>query len=53
MAQKNHEVGIVLECKNDTNIPVFLELWVLEVGMGLGKRGKDPGKSQKHSMITK
>ena len=32
----------VLERKNDTNTPAFLELWVLEVGTGMGRRGKDP-----------
>ena len=33
---------IFLGCKNGTNTPAVLEMWVLEVGPGLGKRGKEP-----------
>ena len=39
---KLHEVMMVLECKNDTNTPAVLEVWVSEVGPGLGKRGREP-----------
>ena len=31
------EVMIPLECKNDTNTPAVLEVWVLEFGPGLGQ----------------
>ena len=37
-------VWIVLENKNDTNTPAISELWVLEVGTGLGRRGKEPAR---------
>ena len=44
---------IVLECKNDTNIPSLLDLWVSEVGSGSEQRGKDPGERQQYSLISK
>ena len=31
-----------LEHKNDIDTPAVLELWVLEIGPGLGRRGKEP-----------
>ena len=37
------EVMILLDCKNDTNTPEVLEVWVSEVGMGLGQMGKERG----------
>ena len=32
---------VFLEHKNDANTPAVLELWVLEVGPGLGRREKE------------
>ena len=44
---------IFLECKNDTKTPSVLGLLVLNVGPGLVHRGKDLGKRQQHSLISK
>ena len=33
---------IFLDNKNDTDTPEVLELWVLEVGPGLWRKGKKP-----------
>ena len=39
------EMWVFLEHKNDANTPAVLELWVLEVGPGLGRREKEPATS--------
>ena len=44
---------IFLECKNDTKTPSVLGLLVLNVGPGLVQRGKELGKRQQHSLISK
>ena len=43
------QVRIPLECKNDTNPPVVWELWVLEVGPGMGQTEIKPVNIQKIS----
>ena len=48
---KIHQVSIILGCKNDTNTPAILELWVQEVGPGLGQSGQRGGKMQASSQV--
>ena len=44
---------VPLKYKNDTNTPVVLELWVLEVGPGFGSERKYLVKRQQSFMIAK
>ena len=47
------EVMITLDCKNYTNTPAVLEVWVLEVVPGLGQIGKELVKRQKCFLFSK
>ena len=47
------EVIIPLECKNDTNAPAVLKVWVLEFVPGLGQKEKEPVKRQQCFLISK
>ena len=47
------ELMTSLECQNDTNTSVDLELWFLEVVLGLMQMGKEPVNRQCFFLISK
>ena len=51
ISNKNLSGGGILRVENDTNPPAVLDLWVSEVGPGLGRSGQRSGKSQASSQV--